>query len=126
MKKIKVVIASLVGYLSLAPVLAFAQGGNIQTSGGLTGFLNTLESLMGRVVPLLIGLAVIVFLFGVLRFVFNAGSEDKRKSGRDLIIYGLIGIVVMVSVWGLVYFIQNSLGLNVATPIQQGPGIPNF
>lgn len=125
MKKTKVFVGSLVSAAYLLPMLAFAQNGNITSNGGLAGFLNSLKSLMDRIVPLLIGLAVIAFLYGVLRFVFNAGNEDARKQGKDFIIYGLIGIVVMISVWGLVFFVQNSLGLNTSGTIVTPP-IPNF
>ena len=112
MKKIKVIVSSLLGALSLAPALAFAQTGtgNLPLSN-LGALLDSVNTLMGRVVPILIGLAVIAFLWGVLRYVFNAGSEEKRTEGRKFMIYSIIGIVVMVSVWGLVIFVQQSFGL---------------
>lgn len=114
MKKTKVIIGSLLGALSFAPMLAFAQtpAGNINTSGGLAGVLDGLQLLLQRAVPIIVAIAIVVFLFGVLRFVFNAGNDEKRTEGRKFMIYAIIGIVVMVSVWGLVYFVQNTFGLS--------------
>ncbi len=114
MKKIKVIIGLLFGALSFAPLLAFAQqsAGNINTSGGLSSVLDSLWYLLDRAVPILIALAVVIFLFGVLKFIFNAGNEEERTKGRNFMIWAIIGIVVMVSVWGLVYFVQNTFGLS--------------
>ncbi len=54
------------------------------------------------VFPLLIGLALVAFLWGVLKFVKNAGDEKARTAGKKLIIWGLLGLFVMVCVWALV------------------------
>jgi len=112
MKKIKVFIGSLVSLLTLTPALALAQ--NLPLSN-LDSFLSAFQNLMNRAIPILIGLAVIVFLWGVLLFVFNASDPEKRKEGRMMMIWSIIGIVVMVSVWGLVYFVNQSFGLNTAS-----------
>ncbi len=63
-------------------------------------------------VPLLIGGAVIVFFFGIVKFMFRAstGDADGRKEGINFMIYGVIGITVMVSVWALVNFVTTTFG----------------
>lgn len=110
MKRIKLILGSLFGSLSLVPALVFAQG-NFNTSNGLESVLEDFKLLMDYVVPIIIGLAIIVFLWGVLKFILNAGDEGKRSEGKMFMIYGIIGIVVMVSVWGLVGFLQTTFGL---------------
>jgi len=116
MTRIKVLFSSLVSIFTLAPAFAFAAAGDVPlTSFG--AFLQSLKGLMNMVVPILIGLAVIVFLFGVLKFIFNAGDEGKRTDGKWMMIYGIIGIVVMVSVWGLVSFVQTTFGLQDNSPV---------
>lgn len=64
-------------------------------------------------VPLLIGGAVVVFLFGIVKFMFKAsiGDADGRKQGIDFMIYGILGIVVMVSVWALVNFVTTTFNV---------------
>jgi uncharacterized membrane protein YidH (DUF202 family) len=122
MKRIRFVLGSLSGVLTFLPALAFAQG-NVQLTS-LGQALVDVQYLMDMIVPILIGLAVIVFLWGVLRFVFNAGDEEKRKDGKWMMIYGIIGIVVMVSVWGLVYFVQNTFGIGNINSAQSIPRLP--
>ncbi|MBI2628060.1 MAG: hypothetical protein HYW71_01325 [Candidatus Niyogibacteria bacterium] len=50
---------------------------------------------------------------GVLQFVTSGGDEEKRKEGRDHIIYGLIGLFIMVAVWGLVNAIAGTFGAEI-------------
>lgn len=121
MTRIKFILGSLFGTLAFVPALALAQGQLPLTNLG--SLLGGLRQLMGIVVPILIGFAIIVFLWGVLRFIFNAGSDEKRKEGKMFMIYGIIGIVVMVSVWGLVSFLQGTFGLDSNAPAQS-PRIP--
>lgn len=79
-------------------------------------------------VPVLFGLAFIMFLWGVFLYFFNSGEKasESRKKGRDFILYGIIGFFVMVSVWGLVGLLVNSFGLqpgnNRGTPMFIPPG----
>ncbi|MBI5139965.1 MAG: hypothetical protein HZA94_00745 [Candidatus Vogelbacteria bacterium] len=59
---------------------------------------------------LLIGVAVIYFLFAVMQYTTGA-DEKTREEAQKKIVYGLIGIFVMVAMWGLVGEVQNIVGL---------------
>ena len=99
MKNIYKIIA---GSMAAFPLMAGAQDINLLLTN-IKGILNTL-------IVVIIGLAVVVFLFGVFKFITAAGDEKKRAEGRQMIIWGLIGLAVMVSVWGLVGFIITFFG----------------
>lgn len=63
-------------------------------------------------VPALIALAFIVFLWGVyLYFIYGADNEEKRKEGRTFTLYGVIGMVIIFSLWGIVNIFMSTLGL---------------
>ncbi len=66
-------------------------------------------------VPLLIGLGVVVFIYGVLILMFSEDGE-KKEEGKQYMLWGIIGIFVMVSVWGLVSILSGSFGLNNTPP----------
>lgn len=66
--------------------------------------------LISSSIPILISISVIVFVWGVFRYVIAEG-EDKQKS-RNVMMYGIIGLFVMVSVWGLVTLVYNTFGLD--------------
>ncbi len=65
----------------------------------LVGCVNTD---LGKLIPLIIGLAVVGFLYGVLRYIYSGGDEEKRAEGIRFITYGLVGLAVMTTVWALV------------------------
>jgi len=60
------------------------------------------------IVEVMFGVAVIVFVFGVLQMVMNPTSEDARKRGKMSILGGLVGLLIMLSAWGIIYIISNT------------------
>lgn len=59
-----------------------------------------------------LSLAVIVFLWGIVKFVAHAGDEKAVEEGKEVIVYGLVAIFVIVSLWGIVGFIQGNFDLS--------------
>ena len=45
-------------------------------------------------------------------FYVIASDEEAKTAGRDKIIYGIIGLAVIIAVWGLVKILTNTFGLN--------------
>ena len=81
---------------------------------------NTFKSFVARIinvgnviiVPLLFTLASFVFLFGIFQyFILGAGSDEKRKQGREFALWGLLTLVLMFSAWGLVNTFITTFGL---------------
>ncbi|MEN9582776.1 MAG: hypothetical protein RL641_730 [Candidatus Parcubacteria bacterium] len=68
------------------------------------------------IIPLIFSLAMLVFLYGVMKYVIAADGSDDREEGRWFMIYGIIGIFVMVSVWGLVGLISNTFDIGTSFP----------
>ncbi len=61
-------------------------------------------------VPILIAIAFIVFLYGVYEyFILGAAEEDKRKEGRQFVLWGVIGFVIIVSIWSIVNIVQSTV-----------------
>jgi len=94
--------------LSLAmPLVASAQA--LQPLANLIG---AIARIVGALVPILITIALVAFFWGLVRYLYKAGGEKGTKEGKDLMIWGLIALFVMVSVWGIVRLAQDSLGIN--------------
>lgn len=60
------------------------------------------------VVPLFYALAFLLFLYGMVRFFFFGGEENRAK-GKTFMLWGIIGFVVMFSVWGIVRLLMTAL-----------------
>lgn len=76
-----------------------------------------IQGLLDPVIPIIITIAVIYFLWGVGKYIMSSGDTEKQEEARGMMIYGLIGLFVMVSVWGLVNILVSTVGLsNTAVP----------
>ncbi len=100
-----------------APFMALAQvpAGTRDVSS----LLVFVRSLLTTATVIILAAAIVYFLWNVFKYVMAAGDEEKRKEGQSGIIYGIIGIAVMVSVYGLVNFFTRSANLdttNIAAP----------
>jgi len=75
-------------------------------TSGIIGVLNTV------VVPLIFTLAFAAFIWGVVNYFFFHGDEEsKRAEGRQFILWGIIGMAVLFSVWGFVNLLLSTLGI---------------
>ena len=115
MKKIKkITLAGLILSIVL-PALSFAAIPTITSTCGLTvdnigNIICRIGFYLNQIVPILVLLGVVYFIWGVVTYVIGNEEEAKTK-GKNRIIYGIIGLVVIVSMWGLVSIVVKSFGL---------------
>lgn len=100
---------------SLAYVIAFAS----PALAAVTTFKQLINevligSILRPIVPFLIGLAVVIFIYGVLTTMLSEGGE-KKEDGKQYMMWGIVGIFVMVSVWGLVGILSSTFSLDNTT-----------
>src|SRR3989338_6818497 len=81
------------------------------TIGGLKGVICNINEVLSYLLPVLITLGVVYFIWGVVTYVIG-GDEEAKTAGRDKIIYGIIGLAVIIGVWGLVNIVNRTFGLN--------------
>jgi hypothetical protein len=67
-----------------------------------------ITSIIGMVGPILVTLGLIVFLWGMIKYMTAGADSEGRTEARNVMIYGVIGMFVMVSVFGLVGVLQRS------------------
>ena len=87
--------------------------------------INTIiENLIGTATQLLILLdimALMVFVWGIVKFIFAAGNPEQIKSAKGILWYGIIGLFILTSAFGIVLALQTYFGVT-AQPIP----IPQF
>lgn len=87
-------------------------GTNIECGGSLkslTDLINWFTCLLiNSVVPLLVTLAVTGFIYGIVKFFMNPDNEEGRKKGKSFMMWGLVTLFVIVSIWGLVGILSNT------------------
>lgn len=72
---------------------------------------NVVTDINTFVIPLLVSLAVIFFLINILRYFFIESGEEAKQKGQQAILFGLIGIAVIFSLWGLINLFVGTLNL---------------
>jgi hypothetical protein len=120
-KFLQIVSVALFILIALTPIVSFAQATPTTTTTCATNVSNIGDLLckigliFKALIPLLIALGVVYFVWGVVQYVIAGGDEDKKK-GRDRIIFGLIGFVVILGMWGLVAIVVNTFGISAQAP----------
>ena len=81
------------------------------------------QYILNPIIILGFSVALVVFLYGIFQFVLKAGDDKAREEGKKSIGYGLVGMFIMVSVFGIIRFILSSLGLSAANvyPLNPNP-----
>jgi len=60
--------------------------------------------------PVSSGLAVIFFFWGLAKFIWYSGDEKKRDEGKGVMTWGVVAMFILVTIWGILGFLQQSLG----------------
>jgi hypothetical protein len=124
--KLKNLAGILIMLLFLAPNLAFGAptlvpGSNVCSNSDLqkgVGYIFNFVTctLVKNIVPLLITLAMVGFIWGVIQMYINPNNEEAKKKGKLYIFWGLLGLFVIISVWGLVEIFSNTFGVHTFIP----------
>ncbi len=88
-----------------------------------SAFLFVFTLLNGYIIPFIIALAGLYFMWGLLQYV--AGGDKGKDDAKGVILWGIIILVVMLTFWGIVNLFQNSL-FGPAAPTLNANDIPNF
>jgi hypothetical protein len=98
----KIIAAALLA----SPFLALAQ--RVTDADSL---FTKVSNILNSVIVILISLSVVYLIYGVFKYMI-AGDEEKRKEGKNIVLYGVVALFVMISVWGLVRILAGTFGLN--------------
>ncbi len=84
---------------------------------GIIGLIDASFRIITQVLtPLAFALCLLYFFWGLVKYIrVGAQSEEAAKEGRQVMVWGTVGLFVVFSVWGIITFIQNELGV---PPIQ--------
>lgn len=96
----------LIPLLVLMPFIASAQSlSNVST------LLTSIGKLINTALPIVVGLALLGFFWGLAMFIFASSDPEKKAEGKHIMIWGVVALFVMVAVWGLVNFIGSAVGV---------------
>ncbi len=77
---------------------------------------------MNTITVILISIAVVWIIVSVVRYLIAGSDATARQEGGLRILWGIVGLFVIVSIWGLVSILTNSF----ATTNTASQGIQNI
>ena len=78
--------------------------------------LTKIEEILNVIIPFIIGLAVFTIIWGIFTYITKAGEEEKRSEAKLYIVWGIIAVFCMLSIWGFVNILINSFGIPINPP----------
>lgn len=87
-------------------------------------FLNKVNALiLNPLILLMFALAMTYFIYGIVKFLSLDAADAKRKEAKNAIMWGIIGMVIMFSVFGIIGLILDTFGVSQS---DLGPSAPNY
>jgi hypothetical protein len=106
--------------LLLSPMFVFAGGTGVDFSW-FTSLAAAVTDLVGLLIPLAIAIGLLLFIWGLVQYIASSGDEGAKDEGKRKMIWGVIALFVIVSVWGIVTLMGEIFGIGAD---EEPPGIP--
>lgn len=116
----KKILKTVAGSLWALPLMALAATPNVTY---VSTFITKVKGLLDQMVVFLIALAIVWFIWNVIKFTMSTDEDGKTKA-RSQMIWGIIAIAVIVSIWGLVSVLQNIFGVSTDSAVNVNQLLP--
>lgn len=70
------------------------------------------DAIVNPIIALLFTVALVVFIWGVVKMIRNSDSETELATGKNNMLYGIIGMFIMISVFFLMQMLVNTFDLD--------------
>src|SRR3989344_415329 len=107
----------------LIPSLVLALPVVVSAQTEFDTLLEKVRGWLGLIVPILIGVGLILFIWGLIQYFRSEGSDDAKKAARGNILYGVIIFAAIVGIWGLVNILLGGIGVQPGEEIVS-PTVP--
>ncbi len=108
--RVFLVILSYISLSLTSPQVLYAQ--SIET---LAIEFRDLANIM---IPILASFALLFFIWGVGIFMLNSGDSKTREEGKQRMLWGVIAMFVLLSLFGIIQYVGNLVGVQPCTDLQ--------
>lgn len=105
-------------FIRFSPFLAVATVAfpALASAATILNLLALANTVFNALIGLLITLAIVTVFWGIIKYLFNSGSEGKAE-GLKIALYGVGAIFIMVSIWGIIRLLQSTFGVTSTDPV---------
>lgn len=101
--------------LTIFTKVAHAASGNAAANAAVDTLLAKInDNIVTPLVALVFALATLLFIWGIFEFMFSSGDPGKRAQGSNHILWGVVGMFIMVSVYGIIRLVLSTVGVEDA------------
>lgn len=95
----------------LLPIVANAE--ELTSSGSFVdGVINRfISSVINPLLAILFALAFVLFLWGAANFIWNAADKTAKDNGKNHMIWGVVGMIIMISAYGIMNLVGSIIGI---------------
>jgi hypothetical protein len=120
MKKYTLSVAYIALFTGMGmPIVAYA------APATFAGLMEMIVGWVSVAVPVIVGLALFAFLYGLALFLKNSGDSKQHGEGATIMTYGIISLFVIVALWGLVEMARRSIFGDDSTAVPSSSSILN-
>jgi len=76
---------------------------------------NISREILNPFIAMLFAIALVLFFWGLMNFLYNSGDDTSKKQGKSHMLWGLIGMFIMLSVFGILSLFTETLGVVLPT-----------
>lgn len=81
-------------------------------SESLNKFIANVDNqIINPLILFLFALALVFFLYGMLEFIMNQSNDEKKTTGKSHMLWGIVGITIMMGVWTILNIILSTLNI---------------
>ena len=73
--------------------------------------VNIKAQIINPLIGFMIGVAFIIFLYGVVEMLRDPNNSKSAESGKKHMIWGVIGLFIMVSVMGIASLVMSTINV---------------
>ena len=81
---------------------------------------NVNREIINPLIIFLFALALVFFLYGMLEFILNGASDEKRTTGKSHMIWGIVGITIMMGVWAILGVLTRTMEIDGQVKPEEG------
>ncbi len=70
------------------------------------------DVIINPLIGLLFTVAFVIFLWGAVSFIFNASDAEAQKKGKKNMVWGILGMFIMVSVIAILSIVLRTFGVD--------------
>ena len=94
--------------IGITPIVTY--GATVQTPKNFKGLVGIVTNIIETLIILVFALTFLVFMWGIIKgWIIEGGETEGIESGKKVVTAGIIGLVIMSSVWGIIYLFKSSL-----------------